>query len=479
MNSEKYLPQPYPPKLHHNGSRAQGAEVAAVPQSKLAWAVVLIFIATTAAMTMGAPGLLRYAFPAGAFGVAAWLYFKAPLFYFSFTWWLWFLTPFLTRLVDYQTRFDELRLMQVASFLASLITVHTVVKEMPRSLRHGGMPFILAMVAVVYGTLVGFVQTSPVSVARGVLDWLTPICWGFYIFVQWRDYPAYRQVIQKTFLWSVLITGSYGIYQYLVAPEWDRFWLTSTKLLASGKPEPLGMRVWSTMASPGPFAVATMAGLLLLFSGQGILRIPAAVVGYLSFLLSLVRSAWGGWIVAIITFGVALKSKLQIRFFVTVIAIAVCVMPLATIEPFATTINDRLQTITSLEGDHSARQRQEIYREQLTEALSKTLGNGVGNTFIVKDGEITKVVIDSGILDFFFTLGWFGGLFYLSGLLMLLYELFRPAALVDDPFVAVSRAIAVGCLATLPYGSGMLAADGIVLWGFIGMSLAARKYHNL
>jgi hypothetical protein len=442
-----------------------------------AWTIIALFVLVTVTMVAGTPQLLRYTFPLGALGVAGWLYFKAPVFYIGFTYWLWFLTPFLTRVVDYRTSFDEQRLMQVASFLATLLTIHMFVKELPRSLRQGGLPFILAAIAVVYGAFIGLVQTSPVSVARGLLDWLTPILWGFYLFTQWRDYPAYRQVIQKTFLWGVLITGGYGVYQYWVAPEWDRLWIESTGLLTSGKPEPFGIRVWSTMASPGPFAVTMMAGLMLLFSGQGWLRIPAAAVGYLSFLLSLVRSAWGGWAIALFTLVISLRSKFQIRLITTLVIMVLCVAPLTTIEPIAGTINSRLQSVTDLGGDRSAIQRQEIYRERFTVALSNALGNGVGNTFVVsKDGQISKVVIDSGILDFFFTLGWLGGMFYLGGILMLLYELFYSTA-IADPFFSVARAISVGCLATLPYGSGMLASDGVILWGFIGISMAAKKYH--
>jgi hypothetical protein len=443
-----------------------------------AWTIVLLFILVTVALIMGAPQLLRFAFPLGSFAVAGWLFFRAPLFYVGFTWWLWFVTPFITRIVDYRTSFDELRLIQVSSFLAVLWAFLTVVKELPKLIRQGGMPFVLIWIAIAYGTCIGLVKTSPVSVARGMLDWFVPALWGFYLFTKWRDYAELRQIIQKAFLWGVLVMGSYGIYQYLVAPEWDRFWITSTALVSVGKPEPYGIRVWSTMASPGPFAIAMMAGLMLLFSGNGLLRLPAAAVGFLSFLLSLVRSAWGGWFVAMVTFMFSLRSRLQIRFILTLVIIALCVVPLTTIEPFASTINSRLQTVTDLGSDRSAIERQDIYAERLSEALLNYLGNGVGNTFVTtKEGQIVKAVIDSGVLDFFFTLGWFGGMFYLGGLLMILYELFLPLQ-VDDPFMVVARAISVGCLATLPYGSGMLASDGMILWGFIGISMAAQKYHR-
>ena len=61
-----------------------------------------------------------------------------------------------------------------------------------------------------------------------------------------------------------MVMGAYGVWQYMVAPAWDGFWIESTGLLTFGKPEPRQIRVFSTMHSNGPFAVTMMAALLLL-----------------------------------------------------------------------------------------------------------------------------------------------------------------------------------------------------------------------
>jgi hypothetical protein len=98
--------------------------------------------------------------------------------------------------------------------------------------------------------LVGLINNPPLAVARAFLEWLTPILFGFHLFIHWRHYPSYRQNIQRIFLWGVLVMGVYGVLQYLVAPEWDRFWLINVK--AFGSAEPLAIRVFSTVNSPGP-----------------------------------------------------------------------------------------------------------------------------------------------------------------------------------------------------------------------------------
>jgi hypothetical protein len=447
-------------------------------RSQMGWAAILGLVVLTALAMVGAGGILRPLITLGSFAVGVFLYRRYPILYMGFAWWLWLLAPFVARVIDYRSSFDPLRLVLLSQYLVTLLTLHTFLKHLPKASRQDGLPFVLAFVGVVYGFLVGLINTSPITAFRGLLDWLPPIPFGFYLFINWRDYPEYRQNIQRVFLWGVLVTGAYGVVQYLVVPEWDRFWLISTKLTSFGDPEPFKLRIWSTMPSPGPFAVMMMTGLLLLFTSKEAVRIPAAGAGYLAFLLTMVRTLWGAWFLGLLILMASLKAHLQMRLIVTILIMAVCVVPLVTIEPFATTITTRLQTFSNLQEDDSAKVRKEIYEKGLNSALTNGLGNGIGNTFIAKEGKLEPVVIDSGILDMFFTLGWFGAVFYLGGLLLLLYNLFQYSEFRFDPFMAAARAISIACFMTLPGGSTMLAFGGIVLWGFLGIAIAGHKYHQ-
>lgn len=447
-------------------------------RSQMGWAAILGLVVLTALAMVGAGGILRPLITLGSFAVGVFLYRRYPILYMGFAWWLWLLAPFVARVIDYRSSFDPLRLVLLSQYLVTLLTLHTFLKHLPKASRQDGLPFVLAFVGVVYGFLVGLINTSPITAFRGLLDWLPPIPFGFYLFINWRDYPEYRQNIQRVFLWGVLVTGAYGVVQYLVVPEWDRFWLISTKLTSFGDPEPFKLRIWSTMPSPGPFAVMMMTGLLLLFTSKEAVRIPAAGAGYLAFLLTMVRTLWGAWFLGLLILMASLKAHLQMRLIVTILIMAVCVVPLVTIEPFATAITTRLQTFSNLQEDDSAKVRKEIYEKGLNSALTNGLGNGIGNTFIAKEGKLEPVVIDSGILDMFFTLGWFGAVFYLGSLLLLLYNLFQYSEFRFDPFMAAARAISIACFMTLPGGSTMLAFGGIVLWGFLGIAIAGHKYHQ-
>ncbi len=451
-------------------------------RSAQAWIVIAGFILLTATCYFGgAANLLRLVFPASSFVVAVFLYLRHPILYIGFTWWIWFLTPFLTRLVDYRIGWDPTRQMMLAPYLVVLVTIVTFIKYLPGAVRQGGLPFVLGFIGVINGFLVGLIFNQPVPVIRGLLDWLSPIIFAFHLFINWRDYPSYRQHIQRVFLWCVLITGAYGIYQFVVAPEWDKLWLIESKMFtSSGNPEPFEMRVWSTLHSPGPFGTVMQTGLLLLFTSSGPLIFPASAAGYLSFLLSQVRTSWGGWLLGIIIILGSVKARIQIRLIMIILVMAMCVVPLLTIEPISEVVTTRLESFSNLEKDTSFQDRSKSYDRNLNLALSTALGNGLGNIWKVneKTGQIEVIVIDSGILDMFFTLGWFGAIPYLGGLLLMLFSVSNYTEGKFDSFVSAARAISISSCAQLIIYSGMLSIGGMIMWGFLAMAMAAHKYYQ-
>jgi hypothetical protein len=446
-----------------------------------AWTAILVLIVfTTLLIVAGAGSLLRPLFPLGALGVGVFLYLRYPVLYLGFTWWLWILTPLAARLVDYRSGWDSQRLMLVAPYLVSLITLHSLVKYFPATCRHQGLPFGMSIVGVMYGCAIGLVQFSPMSVFRSLLDWLTPISLSFYLFVNWRNYPNYSKNLQNVFTWGVLVTGVYGIYQYLVAPEWDKYWLNESGMFTSaGNPVPFGIRVWSTMHSPGPFSSFMLAGLLLLFSSQSGLRIPAMAVGYLSLLLSLVRSAWGSWLLGLSQIAISLNPRLQMRLIITIAIVAICAIPLATVEPFAGTISKRLLTLADLQNDNSFHDRSGNYQQNLDLALQSWMGNGIGGTWTTgADGSIQSTVIDSGIIETLLTIGWLGAIPYFLGLGLMMYKVLGSAVGRLDSFMNAARGISLSFFAQLIFGNSITGFSGILLWSFLGVSMAADRYHH-
>jgi len=418
--------------------------------------------------------VLRIAFPIGCFSTSVWLYFRYPMHYLGFTWWVWFLTPCLRRMADLQSGWLDPNPIMLAPFLTTLVTIVTFVQYFPRMYKRGGFPFLLVVLAVIYGLIVGICNWSFIKPSVPLLNWLTPVLFGFHLFANWQQYPIYRRVLQRVFLWGVLVMGIYGIFQYLVAPSWDRLWLMNQNTQVFGVPEPLGIRVFSTMNSTQPFACVMAAGLVLLFSDRSRIRFLAAGAGYLSFLLSLARSAWLGWFVSLALFIPSLKQKLQIRLVLTIFVMTILVLPLAAIDPFAEVINTRLSSLFNIGNDVSFNARSVGYNTALGYALSEVIGQGLGGV-IISDFLGAN---DSGILSLLFILGWFGTIPYLSGLVLLLISLTRKIEGGDDAFAAASRAIAFGTFAQIGLNESMLGVFGMVLWGFLGMALAAQRYYS-
>jgi hypothetical protein len=454
------------------------------PSSQSAWIMILgLIVLTVVGSLVGFGGILRLAFPAGAVLVGFYLYIKYPLMYIGFTWWLWFLTPFLRRLVDYSSGWINPNPMLTAPYLVTLISLITLIKYLPRSYNFRSLPLILAFAGIAYGFVIGIIQGNLTTAIRSVLDWLPPVSFAFHLLANWQQYPSYKKNMERVFLWGVLVMGCYGIIQFLIAPVWDISWLKSlgTDGFSSsfGQPEPFEIRVWSTMASTGPFAGVMGAGLILLLASKDKLRIPAMIVGYLSFLLTLVRSSWISWLFGLIIFFNSLKSQSQLKIIAIFSTMFILVAPLATTEPFSDIITTRFDSFSNLGEDHSANARKENYATNFDKALSTFVGRGIGNTFYFNEGgQLNNTVIDSGILDMFFSLGWVGTIPYLGGMGLLLFQVIQFTEVKFDIFMAASRSVGISMVLVLLFNSSMTNVKGMILWSFLSITVAGHQYHQ-
>jgi hypothetical protein len=448
-------------------------------QPAIGWITILSFVGfTLLSLAAGLGNLLNLAYPAGALVVGVILYIRYPILYHGFSWWMWFLTPFVRRLVDQQIGFIDPSPMLLAPFLVSMVTVITLARQLPSLGRRAGLPFILVVAGITYGFLIGLIKRHPVGVCLNFLQSLAPVLLGFHIFANWRMYPDYRRNITRVFVWGVLIMGSYGIIQFLVLPEWDKSWLISTELTSQGNPEPLAVRVWSTMNSVEPFGSFIAAGLLVVLSASGPLQIPAIIVGFLAFLLTAMRSAWLAWFVGLLAQVKSLKSSLQIRLIATFLAIALLLVPLAMMEPFSEMISERVSTFSNLSEDSSVEARQRTYRTVAGQAATEFIGGGLGAASDRVDRTEADSAIDSAILTMLLNLGWVGTSFYLGGLLLLVFAVFQGTEGNFDPFVAAAHATVISAIIRLPVNDPISGVSGVILWFFLGVSMAARMYYK-
>ncbi|HMV47300.1 MAG TPA: O-antigen ligase domain-containing protein [Blastocatellia bacterium] len=452
-------------------------------RSLWAWAAIACVVLLVAGgLAVGQGSLVRLAFPALSFAVGLFLYWKHPVEYLVFAWWVWFLSPFIRRLVDAQSGWVDPSPVLLAPVMVSFLAGLGFLRHFLPSLREGGAPFVLAFAGVAYGLGVGLIRSNfDYTLAQPMMIWLTPIFLGFHLFHHWRDFPRYRAALQWTFLLGALLMGVYGVVQFLIAPEWDRFWMIHVEYMSFGKPEPLGIRVFSTLNAPGPFSVVMMACLLVLFSVRGWLKFPAAAGGYLSFLLCMTRAAWIGWLVAMVSLLASMDLKSRLRLIAVMIVLAAAVVPLAMMPPFSDVVGPRLQTMTKPKDDISLAARLEGYGKYLEDAFLDPMGKGVGvmeRTYAVAADDEGIGPHDSAILELLLSLGLPGAMFYGIGLIALLFGLRPRRETRGDVFVDAARAIGFGMFAQLLLGSVMLGVMGAVLWSFSGVVMAAQKHHS-
>jgi hypothetical protein len=425
---------------------------------------------------------LSYAYLVATLALGAVLYSRRPGLYIGFTWWLWFLTPEVRRLLDYAQGWNPVNPVMLAPYLVSALAGFTLVYHLPKLQLRRFFPFVLVFLGVLYAYFVGVYRMGVSSATFQLIEWLVPVVFAFYLVVHWRRYPAYSRAVWRTFVWGVAVMGAYGLVQFFYLPPWDRFWMLNAEISSTGPAEPLKLRVFSTLNSQTPFADVMMAGLLLLLGGGslfGIWRWSAAAAGYASFILSMVRQAWGGWLVGLL-FIIGQGGRSRPGSLMKLMVAALMILPLLTVGPVADKLNERLETTTALSRDRSFEARLDFYAEAVPQALFNPVGAGLGSTGVgtkLSADEVYSAAFDSGLLEVPFLLGWPGTLLYVGGLAWLLYYAFHGRNPTDF-FAVASRAIVVGTLVQLPFNDKTDGVPGMLLWSFIGLAIAADVYRG-
>ena len=416
--------------------------------------------------------MIRIAIPALAVLLALLLYRRRPMAYLTLALWSWLLTPLVRRLVDYRLGWEDPNFVLLTPQLVSMVSVLALFH---RRRAKDALPtaVLLAMAGIAYGFAVGMVMRPSGEIVYGLVNWMGPLLLGLHVATCWRNYPEHEAWLTRNVVCACAVLGSYGIVQYLVAPAWDTYWLeqiTGGLIDPSfGLPEPMGIRVWSTLNSPGPFANAMAALLLLLFAVRSRWKVVAAAAGYASFLLSLVRTAWLAWLLALVLFLRRASSKLiqrAILFTVICVAVLIPALQLPGVSPLLT---ERFKTLSQLTSDESFVERSDMYRIVGAVALRSPFGHGLRNQEIVGNR-----VVDSGLLVMLLSLGWLGILLYGAGVLAFVL---RRARARNDDLARVCEAICLAYLVQLVGGPVFTSVTGALFWICAGTCISADRWH--
>jgi hypothetical protein len=445
------------------------------------WFVTLVLIAAHQGT------VLTLAFPVLATMTGLWLYFKSPARYVGFMWWLWFLSPEVRRLADFaKGAFTPTSLIQIAPLAVTMISGLTLLRHYQILAQRRGLPILLILLGLAYAFLVGVVGSGPLAAIYDLANWVYPILIGFHIMANSRRYPEYRDAIVSAFVWGMLIMGAYGIVQFFIMPPWDALWMLGSQMNSQGDPVPYGVRVFSTMNSSGPFAFAMMGALVFVLAAAQRVRWLAGAVGFISFCLSLVRSTWGGWVIALMIQLVKSSNRVRLRIVFSAIVLAGLCVPLLAVGPVADRLTTRLSSVTNLNDDQSYEARNQFYAEFAQTAFTDVSGEGLGatgtSTKLSNDGgELGKYGnFDSGVMNIPFVLGWPGTLLYLSGILWLLMRAVRASfAMRDDKFVSACLSLGLAVFAMLVFTNSLIGTGGLLLFMSLFSILSAAHWQKI
>ncbi|PRX31394.1 hypothetical protein B0G75_105176 [Paraburkholderia sp. BL18I3N2] len=447
----------------------------------------LLWFVTTLLIGAHQGTVLTLAFPVLAILTGLWLYFKSPARYIGFMWWLWFLSPEVRRLADWSKgSFTPTSLIQVAPLAVTMISALSLLRYYKLLAQRRGLPVLLVLLGLIYAFLVGVMSSGPLAATYDLANWLYPILIGFHIMAHTRQYPKYRDTIVNTFIWGMLVMGGYGLVQFFIMPQWDALWMLGSQMNSQGDPVPMGVRVFSTMNSSGPFAFAMMGAMVFVMAATHRVRWVAAALGFFAFALSLVRSTWGGWVIALLIQLVKSNNKVRVRIVASAVLLAGLCVPLLAVGPVAERMQARLTTIVNLNDDQSYAARNEFYATFAKTAFTDVSGEGMGAT-----GTSTKLSndggqlgqygnFDSGVMNIPFVLGWPGTLLYMSGIIWLVTRaVLASFKLRNDKFVSACMSLSLATFAMLVFTNSLVGTGGLLLFMSVFSILSAVHYEKI
>jgi len=431
-------------------------------------------------LVAGAGGLDRVAFPITSLLTAYILSTVDATLYVEFTLALWMFAPFIRRIADYEAGFREPSIFLLVPFLVTLMSALRLRGLLRPRIRGLILPLALIALALLFGINVGLMTGEMSRTAQAIVNWVTPICFGLYIAQLYPDYPRLKYSIQRAVLIGGFIIGVYGLYQFLFAPAWDCAWMKNIYIdlvpPSFGKPEPLGIRVFSTLNSPGVLSTFLMVILSVAVSQGGWKGLCVAGPVAVAFLLSQDRTAWIGWLITMLLLlllpAKATAVTLRRRVLWIIASVAVIGSFLLFTPPFDQIVQQRLDTMSTLDKDGSVAERIGEYKWVLDYMEREPLGMG-----LVSAPSFNRMPVDGGPMHLLLSYGWPGAVLFSAGVATLFFFM-TVTAVPSDTLAATARAILFGLSFQFLSGNVLIGAQGILFWGCLGIFFSSTYYRT-
>jgi hypothetical protein len=438
---------------------------------------------TTLLAYKGGGNVLRIAFPAVALGLAYWfININRKDCYIELIIWLFLLTPFYRRLVDNNVGFAQVNLLMLAPYCASLVSIPIVINK----LIVGGhnnlqMPFFLIFAAIFYSFMVMMFLNFSTAGIYDAITWVSPVCVGLMIANEPENFATYQRIFLRALFWGTIVTGTYGVYQFVVAPAWDNYWIINADMGSVGSPMPFMIRVFSTLNSPGSFGGITALALLILLPNLHGVKLLAIAPGVSALLLSMYRTSWLGFAVGLVYLYINIGSeRLRSTVIMSTIGIIVVVGVLFQIPQISDVLSERFNSFSSIQQDASYSDRSGDYINFFTSLLEDApIGRGFGSTGVrvsFVSGNSNATLIDSAVISIWQIFGGIFGTVLLSSVLVIVIKAITAGRYhTGEPFITACVAALIAATSMLIGMNTISGEMGTFFWMTVGFCLAAHS----
>jgi hypothetical protein len=442
------------------------------PQFLSGYGLILLFaLFVFSVFLVHAGRVLNYGFPALSTMLAIILFITRRGVYISFVWWIWLFTPLVRRLVDYQSVYHSVSPVMVTPLLVTMLASLLVASRPRIVLQRKFLPFSIFSLALTYGFCLGVIQNGILPAFFDFVSWGIPLGFGLFLLADLKNADENQASFLFAAISGLLVTSVYGIYQFYNFPDWDKFWLAQSHFGAAGLGVALQVRLFGTLNSPGPYGIALMAPLVLALIAKGPLKLVASIAGFTAFGLSLVRSAWGGWLLAVMYLVARMGGKARLRILATALVISGFTFPLVSAGPAASVLSKRFSSLSNIQQDGSYKNRLDLYKNFTVTALSQPLGMGLGiNGLAAKLNPNATSGFDSGLLEVPYVFGWPGGIMFIWAISVIVYRILFSQKSSKDSFAIACGGIFFAVLAENIAGLTFTGVAGFILWGAAAMA---------
>lgn len=416
--------------------------------------------------------------PAGSTGLALYLHRRYPGVYLGFVCWLFFLVPMLRRIIGMRSGSSAISFVMIAPFLACWAGLAIYRRNWPRLFSARLSPWLFAAAAIAYGFVVGGLSNSKTGVIQDAFGWTSPMCFAFYVYAQRDKVRVLLDSFRANMMYGLLVMSLYGLYQYFVLTPWDAAWMVSSGLGSIGTPEPMGVRVFSTMNTPQPFADYLIAGLMLLAVSPKRIRILIMPLAVVVLALTMSRSSWIAGAVGFVMLTFTLSVRQRIQMVILLLACVGAFVVALQVPSINEIMVKRFDTFKDLKQDGSLQDRVAAQQQAITSFQDSPFGLGLGvdasHAGLGSTYGVPRPIFntgDNGLEQIFLSFGWFGSFVYIVGLAGAVTTALRVSSV---PEITPLKAILISIICESPMMGVFPGASGFLIWTSIGLCFAFK-----